>query len=42
MTAQDPDNPNAIMRSITGDGVTNTLQPQELGISVVADDIYYN
>lgn len=33
------DNPNAIMRSITGDGVTNTLQLQELGISVVADDI---
>ena len=32
------DNPNAVMRSITGDGTTNTIQLQELGISVVADD----
>ena len=32
-------NPNAIMRSITGDGTTNTIYLQDLGVSVVADDI---
>ena len=32
-------NPNAVIRSITGDGTTNTIQLQELGISTVADDI---
>ena len=32
-------NPNAIMRSIIGDGTTTTIELQELGILTQADDI---
>lgn len=32
-------NPNAIMRSIIGDGTTTTVELQELGINTAADDV---
>ena len=39
MTAHSLLIPNAIMRSITGDGVQTTIMLDELGIPTSADDI---